>query len=67
MHCYNRRDKNLYMSITKGSEKTLDTIGKKSDKYYRVFAGTQLVDCLTLEGYLNDLFQIGTGIHEQFT
>ena len=67
MYCHYRTDKNLYISIAKGSEKTLDTVGKKSDKYYRVFDGTQLVDCLTLEGYLNDLFQVGTGIHEQFT
>ena len=67
MYCYNRTDKNLHLSIAKGLEKTLDTIGKKPDKYYHVFAGTQLVDCLTLEGYLNDLFQIGTRIHEQFT
>ena len=56
MYCYDRTDKNLYMSIAKGWEKTLDTIGKKSEKYFRVFAGTQLVDCLTLESYLNDLF-----------
>ena len=67
MYCYRRTEKDIYISVAHGSDSQLDCIGKKSPKYYSVFSSRELVDRITLDAYLNDLFQIGSDIFEQYT
>ena len=67
MFCYKRADKSVYFSVAKGSKTKLDTMHRaKIQEILPCFSGAQLIDRLVLEGYLNDLFQVGAGIHEQF-
>ena len=67
MYCYRRTDKDVYISVAHGADSQLDCIGKKSPKYYYVFSSQELVDRITLDAYLNDLFQIGSDVLEQYT
>ena len=67
MYCTKRAETNLYISIAKGNSKQLDCIGRKSAQYYHVLSDNDLVAAVTAESCLNDLFQLGPEIWEQFT
>ena len=67
MYCTARAENHLFISIAKGNTKQLDCVGKKSPKYFHILSDDDLVAAVTAESCLNDFFQLGPEIWEQFT
>ena len=67
MYCTGRTEKQLFISIAKGNTKQLDCIGKKSPRFYQLLSDDDLVAAVTTESCLNDFFQLGPEIWQQFT